>query len=220
MDAETKQYVEDTISQQVENAISQQVGKQTEQFEKLFNQLTMQIESMKDDKSKILPQSLPAFFGGADNVAADDHISRVSNQSHDSDVEIINSIIKPVFTNVDSYKKLELDNLKKLQEKALKRIPKLQFTTPQDDDPNSLAPPLHNYGLWYRAFISYLDVLSPPLAVRIQEYVTALNVDDIISSDIPIPIPELDERIYPFVTRASALGAITDTLSSDFEVFI
>ena len=216
MDAETKQYVEDAILKQVE--------KQTEQFEILFNRLAQQIDTMKDDKSKILLQGVPAFIGGADNVAADvaadDHISRVSNQSHDSDVEIINSIIKPVFTNVDSYKKLELDNLKKLQEKALKRIPKLQFTTPQDADPNSLAPPLHNYGLWYRAFISYLDVLSPPLAVKIQEYVTALNVDDIISSDIPIPIPELDEQIYPFVTRASALGAITDTLSSDFEVFI
>jgi hypothetical protein len=205
MDAESKTYIEEAIAASV--AASQQTLLAS------INALTKKMDEIKDDKKKI---NVPDFVGGTGGL--NDGVTHVSVQSFDSDVKIINAITKPKFTNADSQKKIELDNLRKLQSKALARIPKLSFS--EALNPNSSAPPLHNYGIWYRSLINYLNILSPPLAEKIQGYVTSINVDDIMSGNLHVPVPELDEWEFPLVTRLDAFGAITDTLSSDFMDYV
>ena len=193
------------------------------QFSALSEKLNLKLADMENSLLKNKPKvkvkqgtfQSPFFVGpGARNNS--DNGSNLSVNSHDEDVKIINKLIKPEFQNEDAKKKIELDQLKSVQSKALLRIPKLANF---EQKSGSTITTSHNYGAWFKAFVNYLNVLSPALAEKVQSFVSSIKVEDLLADQSKLDIPELDEDEFPLVTRLAAYGAITDTLSTDFTEF-
>ena len=139
------------------------------------------------------------------------NISGLSTLSNEEDIRIINQLSKPTFRNEDAKMKQQLDELKRIQEKYFKRIPKLAYTS---SDSSEDTPPTHNYGVWIDALMKYYFVLSPSMASTIKKFLQTVDVDNLLIDGSQLNIPNVTED--SLFIRFATMSAITDTVSTDF----
>ena len=135
-------------------------------------------------------QTLSTFFksdseGDSDNSVKShfSHVSNLSILSNEEDIALIKQLSNPRFKSKDAKIKLRLDELKTIQEKYLKRIPKLAYTS------NDSGTPTHNYGVWITALLKYYFVLSPALASAVKNFLSTVDVDSLLIDGPNLAIP-------------------------------
>ena len=147
-------------------------------------------------------------LGSDSDCSVNSNFSMLSNKE---DVKIIKLLSKPTFQSEDAKMKQQLDELKRIQEKYLKRIPKLAYST---SDSSDNSPPVHNYGLWINALLKYYFVLSPQLSSTVKRFLQTVDVDNLLIDGTQLEYPIIDED--SLFIRFASMSAITDTVSDDF----
>jgi len=165
-------------------------------------------------KTTVKTEHGPDLFLNCDHF--DDVKSTRSTSSHDGDVQEITALLGTRFLNQDQHLKIETDQLRQLQKDAKKRIPQLKYVNKEDSGGNPLE---HNHTVWYDFLLAYFYILSPAFAEKVEGFISSINLDDLVSDQSRLSIPDIDDSNYSLVTRISAHNALIDSISEDFAQF-
>lgn len=184
---------------------------QEEEEKKKIEEAKKQAEEKADLEAKVrlaikYPLPPPSVVGGRAKRDPDDS----SSQGGAPASVIITNFIKPDFDSRDNQVKEELSAMKRIQEKALARIPTLSV----GDDGN------HNYYTWEKALLKYYQLLSPAFSQAISDFLSTLDVDNFIHSPDKVSFPELADDEFPGLMKLHAFSALRDTISPELSHFV